>query len=297
MTESPTLLRRQLGRFLRECREATGMTIAIAAAEAQLSATGLQRLESGHARTPRTQAVRELCTIYEVSPDETDKAVGLATKAASADDEGVVTLGGMFSDAFNLYASMERSARRIVTFQELVPGLLQTPDYARNLISAYLLRTGNPAEVEQLVAARKARQVMVTRKYSPLHLEVLLHESALHRVIESPRIMAAQMRHLAEISKLPNVSLRVQPFNAGCTWGTLPSGFVVLDFGTDRRGNPVEPPVVYLDGAMSSDLYIENQQIVERYHELADDIRRTALDETNTRNLLRRRAREYDLDR
>lgn len=50
MNESPTLLRRQLGRFLRECREATGMTIALAAGEAQISATGLQRLEAGHSK-------------------------------------------------------------------------------------------------------------------------------------------------------------------------------------------------------------------------------------------------------
>ncbi|MGI5221195.1 helix-turn-helix domain-containing protein [Nocardia sp. CA-290969] len=296
MTESPTLLRRQLGRFLRECREATGMTIAIAAAEARLSATGLQRLESGHSKTPRTQAVRELCTIYELSSDEADKAVDLATKAAKADDEGVVTLGGMFSDAFNLYASMERSARRVITFQELIPGLLQTPAYARGLIGAYL-RGGNLEELEHRVEARVARQVLVTRKYSPLRLEVLLHESALHRVIGSPRIMAAQLRQLAEVGKRANIVLRIQPFKAGCTWGKPPTPFVILDFGTDSRGNIVEPPVVYLDGSVSSDLYIDNHETVQRYHELAEDIQRTTLDEADSRSLLRQVAKEYDRDR
>lgn len=295
MTESPTLLRRQLGRFLRECREATGMTIVLAAGEAQISATGLQRLEAGHSKTPRTQAVRDLCTLYEVSPEETEKAVDLAIKAAKTDDEGVVTLGGMFSDAFNLYAGMERSARRMITFQQLVPGLLQTSGYARGLIESFL-GDGSTEDIEQRIRTRLKRQVMVTRKYSPLQLEVLLHESATRHVIGSPEIMAAQMRQLAEVSKLANVTVRIQPFSAGSTWGMLPGGFVILDFGTDRRGNLIEPPVVYLDGAMSGDMYIENQEIVERYHGLAEHIQRTTLDEVETRSLLRRVAREYDRD-
>lgn len=295
MTESPTLLRRQLGRFLRECREATGMTIALAAGEAQLSATGLQRLEAGHSKTPRPQAVRDLCTLYEVSPEETEKTVDLAVKAGKTGDAGVVTLGGTFTEAFNLYAGMERSARRIITFQQLVPGLLQTADYARGLIGSFL-RDGTPEEIEHRVQARLRRQVMVTRKHSPLQLDVLLHESGLRRVIGSPRIMAAQMRALAEVSKLPNVSVRVQPFTAGATWGLLPGGYVILDFGTDRRGRVAEPPIVFIDGAMSGDLYIENTDIVERYRELASEIRRDTLDETSTRYLLRQVAKEYSCE-
>ena len=137
---------------------------------------------------------------------------------------------------------------------------------------------------------------MVTRKHSPLQLDVLLHESGLRRVIGSPRIMAAQMRALAEVSKLPNVSVRVQPFTAGATWGLLPGGYVILDFGTDRRGRVAEPPIVFIDGAMSGDLYIENTDIVERYRELASEIRRDTLDETSTRYLLRQVAKEYSCE-
>ncbi|WP_028477881.1 helix-turn-helix transcriptional regulator [Nocardia sp. CNY236] len=295
MAKSPTLLRRQLGRFLRDRREATGMTIVIAAAEVQLSSAALQRLEAGRSKNPRKQDVRELCNLYEVDPEETERTVDLAIQAASNDDDGITALGGMFSDAFNMYAGMERSARSLVTFQELVPGLLQTPDYARGLIGAFL-GEGRSEETEQRVTARMARQVIVTRKGSPLRLEVLLHESALHRVIGGPQVMDAQLSSLAEVSKRPNVILRVQPFNAGCTWGKPPSPFVILDFGTDR-GARIEPPVVYLDGSMSSDLYIEKQEIVERYHELASEIRRTALDEVDTRHLLRQTVREHYRDR
>ncbi|MBL1073669.1 helix-turn-helix domain-containing protein [Nocardia sp. 2] len=290
----PTLLRRQLGRFLREAREGRGLSIANAAKEVQLSFNALQRLETGRTVNPRRQDVRELCSLYEVGDEQSEQAVGLASRAAAAKGEsGVTSLGGLFSDAFNMYVSMERAARKMVTYQELVPGLLQTAAYARGLISAFLV-DGNHEDIERRVEIRMERQVIVTRKARPLELEILLHESALHRVIGGPKVMARQLRELAEIGKRPNVSLRVHPFSAGTVWGLPATPFVLLDFGTDNRGEPLEPPIVYLDGAMSSDLYIEKRDVVERYHEFSEALRRTALDEMSTRDLLRRAARRFD---
>lgn len=295
--ESPTLLRRQLGRFLREAREGQGLTIATAAKEVQLSFNGLQRLETGRAVKPRRQDVRELCMLYEVDAERTEQAIGLATRAASArDEDGVTSLGGQFSDAFNMYVGMERSAKRLTSYQELVPGLLQTADYARALISAFH-RNGTQEEIERGVQVRMTRQVIVTRKASPLSIDVLLHESALHRVIGDRRVMAAQLRHLADMSTKPNVTLRVHPFSAGSVWGLPAVPFVFLEFGTDSRGREVEPPIVYLDGAMSSDLYLEKPELVQRYHEYADAVRKTALDEMRTRDLLRQVARSHDSGR
>lgn len=293
-TTSPTLLRRQLGRFLREAREGRGLSIANAAKEVQLSFNALQRLETGRTVNPRRQDVRELCSLYEVDAEDTDKAVGLAARAAAAKDEGGVTsLGGLFSDAFNMYVSMERSAWKLISYQELIPGLLQTADYARAMISAFFA-DGSEEEIDQRVQIRLDRQVIVTRRTRPLNLDVLLHESALHRVIGGPRVMAIQLRQLAEISKQPNVSVRIHPFSAGSVWGLPAIPFVLLDFGTDSRGIPVEPPIVYLDGAMSSDVYIEKREVVQRYHEFAEAVRRTALDEVRTRDLLRQAARRFE---
>ncbi|MFJ4655387.1 helix-turn-helix domain-containing protein [Nocardia sp. NPDC088792] len=293
-TTSPTLLRRQLGRFLREAREGRGLSIANAAKEVQLSFNALQRLETGRTVNPRRQDVRELCSLYEVDVEDTGKAVGLAARAATAKDEGGVTsLGGLFSDAFNMYVSMERSAWKLISYQELIPGLLQTADYARAMISAFFAG-GSEEEIDQRVQIRLDRQVIVTRRTRPLNLDVLLHESALHRVIGGPRVMAIQLRQLAEISKQPNVSVRIHPFSAGSVWGLPAIPFVLLDFGTDSRGIPVEPPIVYLDGAMSSDVYIEKREVVQRYHEFAEAVRRTALDEVRTRDLLRQAARRFE---
>ncbi|MGY4103927.1 helix-turn-helix domain-containing protein [Nocardia sp. R16R-3T] len=296
-TESPTLLRRQLGRFLREAREGRGLTIATAAQEVQLSFNGLQRLETGRAVKPRRQDVRELCMLYEVDAEQTEQAIGLASRAATArDEDGITPLGGLFSDAFNMYVGMERSARRLTSYEVQVPGLLQTADYARALINAFLY-DGPVEEVEQRVRVRLSRQVVVTRRASPVDLYVLLDEYALHRVVGGPKVMAEQLRYLADISTRPNVTLRIHPCSAGYTRGILHGSFVIVDFGTDSRGRPIEPPVVYLDGGMSSDLYLEKPELVQRYTEMADAIEQTAMDEKSTRDLLRLVARSYDSDR
>ncbi|WP_433731114.1 helix-turn-helix domain-containing protein [Nocardia sp. CA-129566] len=295
--ESPTLLRRQLGRFLRDKREGRGFAIQDAAKAVQLSYNGLQRLETGRTVKPRRQDVRELCSLYEVDDGETKQAVDLAFRAATTKDEdGITSLGGMFSDAFNMYVGLERSARKLLSYQVQVPGLLQTADYARALIGAFL-HDGTRDEIEHRVAVRLRRQVVVTRKATPLALEILLDESALHRIVGGPRVMAAQLRQLAEVSKLDNVSLRIHPYSAGFTRGILHSSFVLLDFGTDSKGQPIEPPVVYLDGGMSSDLYFEKPELVERYTEMAESIRWIALDEKSTRDLLRQVAKEKYGDR
>ncbi|MEV6769494.1 helix-turn-helix transcriptional regulator [Nocardia sp. NPDC051030] len=294
---SPTLMRRQLGRFLRETREGQGLSIANAAKEVQLSFNALQRLETGRTVNPRRQDVRELCSLYEVDADQTEKAVGLASRAAAAKDEGGITsLGGLFSDAFNMYVNMERAARTLISYQELVPGLLQTADYARAMISAFFA-DGSRDDIERRVQVRLDRQILVMRKTSPLALDVLLHESALYRVIGNPEVMATQLRELAEVSKRPNISLRVHPFSAGSVWGLPAVPFVLLDFGNDSKGRPIEPPIVYLDGAMSSDLYIEKSDVVRRYHEFAEAVRSTALDEVRSRDLIRQVARRFNSER
>ncbi|MQY18402.1 hypothetical protein NRB20_14780 [Nocardia sp. RB20] len=292
--QAPTLLRRQLGRFLRERRLEVGLTIARAAQEVQLSPAALQRMETGRPQKLRKQDVRALCELFDVDAAETAKAIELAAKAA--DNPDVTAMGGMFSNAFNMYVGMEAAARSIISYQELVPGLLQTAAYAHALFctNPELLKD---EDVERRVQIRLRRQKILTRRVTPLQLEVFLHESALRRMVGTPRTMAAQLRQLAELGKQPNITLRVHPYRAGCPWGILPGQFVILEFGSDAKGDPVEPPVVYRDGGMSSDIYSEDPVELQHYHELTEAIRRTALDEVDTRSLLRQVAREYDSDR
>lgn len=289
--EPSTLPRRQLGRFLREHREAIGLSLAKAAALVELSQAALQRIETAKTQKVRTVDIRALCDLYEVSREETARALDLAEQAKVT--SWYTAFAGLYSDStFNMYVELSASARQMVSYQEIVFGLLQTPDYARALISSFY-RDDSPEDIERRVELRMKRQSIVTRKADPVRLELLLHESALHRVVGGPRVMAHQLRHLAEISKLPNVTLRIHPFADGCSMGLFHGPFVILDFGTDDKGRPAEPPLVYSEGAMRPDLYLEHADDVRRYHGLASAIRSAALDETQSRDLLRRAARSY----
>ncbi|MCC3333412.1 helix-turn-helix domain-containing protein [Nocardia abscessus] len=259
---SSTLPRRQLGRFLRESREANGFTLAAAAKLVELSPPALQRIETGQTQKVRKQDVRALCELFGVSSDDTQSAIGLAALAKT--QSWYHAYGGLYSTAFNMYVGLEASARRLTQYHEQVHGLLQTPDYARALISAFY-RGGEQEEISRRVELRMRRQTMITRKSSPLELELLLHESALHRNIGGRKVMAAQRRHLAEISKLPNVTVRIQPYEAGSTWGILHGPFSIMEFETNAKGQPVEPPIVYLEGGPSADVYLEKPEEVRLY--------------------------------
>ncbi|WP_327115729.1 helix-turn-helix domain-containing protein [Nocardia sp. NBC_01730] len=289
--EPSTLPRRQLGRFLREVREGSGLSLDRAAQLVELSKTALQRIETGGVKKFRIRDIQALCELYEVKPDDTDRAVELAKQARVT--SWYKAFGGLYSDAtFNMYVELAASARHLIAYHEIVLGLLQTADYARAVISAFY-RDNSPEDIERRVELRLKRQAIVTRKADPVKLQLLLHESALHRIIGGPRVMASQMRHLAEISKLPNISLRIHPFADGCASGLLHGPFEILDFGTDAKGRLVEPSQVYLEGAGRPDLYLEHADGVRRYHDIASAVRSAALDETQTRDVLRRAARSY----
>ncbi|WP_067722276.1 helix-turn-helix domain-containing protein [Nocardia yamanashiensis] len=289
--EPSTLPRRQLGRYLREAREGRGLSMDRAAHLVELSKTCLHRIETGGVKKLRIRDIQALCELYEVTPADTDRAVELAKQAQIA--SWYTAFGGLYSDAtFNMYVGLAASARKQTAYHEIVPGLVQTAEYARSLISAFYVGSSDD-EIERRVELRMKRQIIVTRKAEPVQLELLLHESALHRAVGGPRVMAAQLHHLAEVGKLPNVSLRVQPFASGCVHGLLHGPFAILEFGTDSRARPVEPSLVYFEGAGKPDFYMEKEDDVRRYHEIASAIRDVALTETETRDLLRQVARSF----
>lgn len=288
-----TLPRRQLGRFLREQRDANGFTIAAAAKLVDLSPSALQRVEAGLTQKVRKQDVRALCELYGVEPDETRAAIDLAVVART--QSWYHAYGGLYSDAYNMYVGLEAGAREQITYHEHVPGLLQTPDYARAIISAYPGFSG-PDDIDRRVEHRLKRQTIVTRKTKPLVLEVLLHESALRRLVGDRRVMRWQLRHLAEISKLDNVRLRIHPYGAGLTWGMPHGMFTILSFDTVGNDKAVEPPIVFMEGGPSQDIYLEKPDEVRLYSELASAIRSKSLDEAQSREMIRRATREFERD-
>ncbi|MET9488167.1 helix-turn-helix transcriptional regulator [Nocardia sp. NPDC006630] len=286
-----TLPRRQLGRYLREGRMQCNVTIAEAAALMEWSESKLQRLETGNAEKIRVLDIRELCRIYDFDEEFTTAVVGLAQQASvkswwhEYDD--------LIPEGFNVYVGLEASARGLISYQpDLIPGLLQTADYARVLISDYWPDAARD-EIDRRVQLKIRRQSLLTRKRSAASLDIVLHESALRRVVGSPRTMAAQLRRVADMSTLPTIAVRVLPFSAGVPIGHTVGPFVILDFGRDSGNKPVEPTVVYLENFLG-DLYLEKQAAVDRYLEAYQALQRSALDDATSRDLLRKAAKEYE---
>ncbi|MFF2552013.1 helix-turn-helix domain-containing protein [Nocardia sp. NPDC058058] len=285
-----TLPRRQLGRYLREGRMQCNMTIAEAASMMEWSESKLQRLETGNAEKIRVLDIRELCRIYDFDDEFSSAVMGLAQQASvkswwhEYDD--------LIPEGFNVYVGLEASARSLVSYQpDLIPGLLQTTDYARVLISDYW-PDAEDGDIDRRVQLKMRRQSHLTRKRSAASFAVIVHETALRRVVGSPRVMAAQLRRVADMSTLPTIAVRVLPFSAGVPIGHTVGPFVILDFGRDTVNRPVEPTVVYLENFLG-DLYLEKQAAVEKYRQAYQALQHSALDEASSRDLLRKAAKEY----
>lgn len=131
------------------------------------------------------------------------------------------------SDWFRQFTRHEQRAHAIRTYEALVvPGLLQTEEYARALLTA-----GGGADVEGMVATRMGRKGVIDRDPSP-NLWALLDETLLSRPIGGRAVMRAQLAHLLEMSIRPNVSLRVVPLDVGWHVG-LDGPFQIIETAAD----------------------------------------------------------------
>lgn len=266
------------------------MTMPEAARLIERGTTTLQRLETGQTNKIRLLDIRELCSVYDANDVVTAGLLGLAQEASGKC--WWHEYGKLIPEDFNVYVGLEAGARRLTSYApDVVLGLLQAPDYTREL-----LRLGFPnassAEVDRRVELKQRRRRILTRKRQPTEMNAVLLECALRRVVGSRKVMAAQLRHLADMSTLPNITLQVLPFSAGIPMGDPVGLFTIVDFGVDRQREPIEPSVVYLEN-LTGDLYLEQAADVGRYHVAHEAIRRGALDETASRSLLRQIAREY----
>jgi transcriptional regulator with XRE-family HTH domain len=294
MAETPTtgstVPRRQLGRYLRDLRSRSRLTVRAAAERLEWSEAKIWRIETGQTSL-RSLDVETVCRIYGAPADLTEALMGLAkeTKAKG----WWHSYGDVIPETFDVYIGLEEAASRLSWYEsELVPGLLQTADYAHALIRAD--NSGvDEAEIERRVHVRIARQALLTRVTQPPMLEVVLNEAIVRRPIGGEAIMARQLDHLAEASELPNVSLRVMPFSVGLHHGIMSGPFVMLRFPTDGDGREAEPPTVYCDG-FTGDLYLDKPHEVERYGAAFQSIWRTALDEPTSKDLIVKMARELE---
>lgn len=205
------MINAQLGIELRRLREEAGYTAAEACVPLKAKAPKLSKIENGkQGATPDDVLI--LCDFYRASAEERDYLVALAEQRP----KGRRRPGkrDAVPDWFRRFRALEWDATEIKSYQiDVVPGLLQTEDYARSTILNWEPEADDRL-IDRQVAVRMKRQQVLRRSGRPsVRLEVLLSEAVLRRVQGSPAIMRAQLRHLVKMSRRPNISIRVLPFD------------------------------------------------------------------------------------
>jgi transcriptional regulator with XRE-family HTH domain len=279
--------RRQLGRKLKELRESAGLTIAEAFAALEWSRQRLWRYETGQVAVhPNDVAI--MGQLYGAAPETID---GLKELARQSKAKGWWHAYSDIPEWFELFLGMESAASRLRQYEaEIIPGLLQSPMYAKAIISLGPAKLSTEA-VEERVSIRIQRQRILTRrKPTAPNLDVILSETALVRGF-SAEVMADQLGRLLTLSELPNVSIRVIPFSAGIH--TAYQGpFVVLDFPQESPAREPEPTTVYEESPTGS-LYLDKTPEVETYSAIWADLDRVALDEVESRRLVTQKVKEW----
>ncbi|MGH3821897.1 MAG: helix-turn-helix domain-containing protein [Pseudonocardiaceae bacterium] len=289
-TTGSTVPRRQLGRHLRDLRNRSRLTVRAAATKLEWSEAKIWRIETGQTAM-RSFDVETMCKVYGAPTDLTEGLMVLAkeTKARGwwhSYDE-VITAG------FDVYIGLEEAASHLSWYEsELVPGLLQTENYARAVIRANK-PDEDEAKIEQRVQVRMARQALLTRFTDPPVLPVVLNEAILRRPVGGDTVMAHQLERLVAAGGLATVSLRVVPFTAGLHRGVMSGPFEILRFPLNANGEETEPPIVYIEG-LTGALYLDKPPEVDRYDAVFANIWESALDEAASRELITQVIRELN---
>jgi len=284
-----TVPRRQLGRYLRELRNKARLTVKAAAETLEWSEAKIWRIETGQTSL-RSHDVETMCRVYGAGNDLAGALMALAkeTKAKG----WWHSYGDVIPGWLDVYISLEGAATALSVYQsELVPGLLQTEDYARTLI-----RTDHPElneqEIERRVQLRIERQALLTRVTDPPGMGVVLNESVVRRPIGGQKIMADQLAHLLEVSELPNLAVRVMPFAGGMHHGVTSGPFVMLEFPINGTGMPTEPTTIYIEGHAGA-LYLDKPHEVELYEQAFNHIQRASLSEAASKTVIADAVREW----
>jgi transcriptional regulator with XRE-family HTH domain len=256
----PTVQRIVLGAQLRRLREARDITTEQAAEAIRGSHSKISRMEHGRVGF-KDRDVADLLTLYGVTDPEVRD--GLLSLAREAGNPGWWhDYGDLLPHWFEPYISLEAAASVIRNYEvQFVPGLLQTHDYAREVI-----RLGYPAITEQelsrRVDLRMGRQRLLDRS-APPRLWAALDEAVLRRPIGGPGVMRGQVARLIEMAEHPAVTVQIVPFSAG---GHSAAGgpFAILRFA-----EPELSDVVYLE-QLTSALYLEKPADVDRYLEVIE---------------------------
>ncbi|GLZ01876.1 helix-turn-helix transcriptional regulator [Actinoplanes sp. NBRC 103695] len=280
-TTGPTIARWQLARELRTLREAANLSHAEISEVLGCSESKIYKIEAGDLGVGRPDLL-VLLERYGVTDDRVrDTLLDLQKQGR---ERGWWAKFGQLPVPYVMYIGLESAATEVKNFElAAMPGLLQTEDYARALLTAQGLVL-DPDLIEKRVQVRIARQVCLTEE-PRLHLWTIIDEGALRRQIGSRVVMREQLDHLISASKLPNVTVQVLPFAEGGHPGTLGS-IAILEFPPD-----VHSPVAYVE-SFAGDVYMEKEDDLRRANMVFTHMHAAALSATKSVELIAAVARE-----
>ncbi|MGW0881444.1 helix-turn-helix domain-containing protein [Streptomyces sp. NPDC002671] len=272
MQNGPAVRRRKLGAELRTLRTEAGLTSGEAARLVGWHQSKVSRIETG-ASGVKPADVRILLDAYAVRDAQLRELLmllaGSEENAAGAGNRWWHAYRGVLPPTYRDFISLESQASGMRTLETtVVPGLLQTPEYARAVTRAAVKSLDEEA-LDALVEVRLARQD-VLHSDPPLHLDAVLDEAVLRREVGGAEVMARQLERLLEAARLPQVRLQVLPFGAGAHVG-LTGPFVIFSFPSTS-----DLDVVVLD-QLTSSLYLERKEDLVAYSEAFNTLRIHAL--------------------
>lgn len=227
---SPTVRRRRLAAELRRLRGSrTGTTVAKALG---WSPAKVSRYELGQGTFP-LEEIEKLLDYYGVTDPHRSQLLDLAVEA---NERGWwEDYGEALTQEYRDFIGLEAEAASELAWQvAAVPGLLQTEAYARAIHAAHQKVVLEPPGVfQRRVAARMIRQQVLTTRNPPLELSTVIDEAVLLRKVGGREVMFEQLRHLAEMSELPNVELRILPLQSETSLKA--DSFVVFGFGPEHE--------------------------------------------------------------
>ncbi|MEC3914061.1 helix-turn-helix domain-containing protein [Nocardia sp. CDC160] len=246
------------------------------------SISKLGRIERGESGRISLPEVDLLAKILEMDEDAHANLIALVRQAASK--SWWYKYRDVVHSGFRIYADMEACAQRLTMYNSnIVPGLLQTPEYARELDRIYF-KNDPPTVLDRRLQLKLERQTFITRRTKPIAVQAILHEAAVRVQVGGPKVMEAQIEHLVEMSKRANINLRVVPFSAGHPLGTAVGSFTIIEM--KPSGGIDQQPVVYFDSLVGA-ACLEDSDSIATHTAAIDSLRAAALDEVSTRTLLR----------
>ncbi len=278
---------RALAAELRRLRELSGMSGDEVASRLHWSASKVSRVETNRSGIKR-QDLDRLLDLYDLDEARREQ---LRDLAAEPEPRGWWNAYSESIDPeYSAYISLEAHASQLLCWSpELIHGLLQTQDYAREIMGiAYgSPPTIPPRKVQDRITVRMRRQELLTQE-GPKHFTFILDEGTLLRRHGSPKVMRAQLARLVQVSQLPRVTVRVLAFD-GAHPLIMQGSFAVLEFAS-VHDIPISD-VVYVEELTRSD-FVDDEADPHEYRLAFERLADVALDADESRQLIARTAVE-----